>query len=323
MQISDRIGRRMKLHDLHVLMSVVQAGSMGKAASLLNTTQSAISRSITELEHAVGVRLLDRSRQGVEPTEYGRALLDGGVAVFDDLRQAVKNIEFLADPTVGHVTVGGNEATSAALLPAVFGRLRRRHPKLSMHVVPVLSVTQQYKELRERKADLVIGRLPSSIDTDIDAEVLFHDRLFVVAGPKSKWLRQRKIAFHELANEPWVLPPLGTVAGSLVADAFRAHAMEFPPQGTATGAIHLFFALLTSGPFLLPMPGSLLQLGTHLPPLKVLPVDFPSPPWPVGIMTLKGRTRSPVTRLFIECACEIVKPLLARQTTGNRKKRSR
>src|SRR5215467_1847961 len=147
MQISDRIGRRMKLHDLHVLMSVVQAGSMGKAASLLNTTQSAISRSITELEHSVGVRLLDRSRQGVEPTEYGRALLDGGVAVFDDLRQAVKKIEFLADSTVGHVTVGGNEATSTALLPAVFGRLRRRHPRLSMHVVPVFSVAQQYQEL--------------------------------------------------------------------------------------------------------------------------------------------------------------------------------
>src|SRR6266853_3157593 len=151
MQLNDRIGRRMKLHDLHVLMSVVQAGSMGKAASLLNTTQSAISRSIMELEHAVGARLLDRSRQGVEPTEYGRALLDGGVAVFDDLRQAVKKIEFLADPTVGHVTVGANEATSSGLLPTVFGRLRKQHPGLSMHAVPVISVAQQIAELRERK----------------------------------------------------------------------------------------------------------------------------------------------------------------------------
>jgi DNA-binding transcriptional LysR family regulator len=318
MQVSDRIGRRMKLHDLHVLMSVVQVGSMGKAASLLNTTQSAISRSITELEQAVGVRLLDRSRQGVEPTGYGRALLDGGAAVFDDLRQAVKNIEFLSDPTVGHVTVGGNEATSAALFPAVFGRLRRAHPKLSMHVVPVLSVAQQYQELRERKADLVVGRLPSSIDSDIDAEILFHDRLFVVAGPKSKWSRQRKIEFRDLAGEPWLLPPLGTVAGTLMADAFRSRGMEFPPQGAATGAIHLFFALLASGPFLLPIPGSLLRLGTHLPPLKVLPLDFPSPPWPVGIMTLKNRTRSPVTRIFIECAHEVVKPIVANRTPVNR-----
>src|SRR5215470_5052954 len=87
MQLSDRIGRRMKLHDLHVLMAVVQAGSMSAAARLLNTTQPAVSRSIADLEHAVGVRLLDRGRQGAEPTDYGRALLDGGAAMFDDLRQ--------------------------------------------------------------------------------------------------------------------------------------------------------------------------------------------------------------------------------------------
>jgi DNA-binding transcriptional LysR family regulator len=110
---------------------------------------------------------------------------------------------------------------------------------------------------------------------------------------------------------------------SLVADVFRSHAMEFPPKGAATGAIHLLFALLASGPFLLAMSGSLLQLGTNLPPLKALPVDFPSPPWPVGIMTLKNRTRSPVTGLFIECAREVVKPLAARHPSVGRAKISR
>ena len=72
MQPSDRIARRIRLHDLHVLMTVVQAGSMNKAAKLLNTTQPAVSKTIAELEHTVGVRLLDRHRQGVEPTRYGR-----------------------------------------------------------------------------------------------------------------------------------------------------------------------------------------------------------------------------------------------------------
>src|SRR5258708_31031133 len=137
MQLSDRIGRRMKLHDLHVLMAVAQVGSMSKAAALLNTTQPAISRSIAELEHTTGVRLLDRNRQGVEPTAYGRALLNGGAAVFDDLRQAVKNIEFLADPTVGEIEIGSNEAFIAALLPAVFGPLRRQHPGITVHLRPV------------------------------------------------------------------------------------------------------------------------------------------------------------------------------------------
>src|SRR6266850_3663563 len=135
MQLSDRIGRRLKLQDLHVLMTVVQAGSMGKAAQRLNSTQPNISRAIAELEHALGVRLLDRHRQGIEPTEYGRALLDCGVAVFDDLRQGVKNIEFLADPATGEVRVGGNPFLAATFACAVVDRLSRRYPRIVFHLV--------------------------------------------------------------------------------------------------------------------------------------------------------------------------------------------
>src|SRR4029434_11192463 len=88
------------------LVPVSRAGSMGKAAQRLNISQPAISRSIAELEHALGVRLLNRHRKGIDATEYGRALLDCGLAVFDDLRQGVKTIEFLADPTAGEVRIG-------------------------------------------------------------------------------------------------------------------------------------------------------------------------------------------------------------------------
>src|SRR5205085_4602585 len=113
---TDRIDRRIKLHDLQALMTVAQAGSMGKGAQLLNTSQPAISRSIADLEHAVGQRLLDRSRRGVELTKYGRALLNCGSAMFDDLRQGLKQLEFLADPTVGEIRIGGNEAIVVGLL---------------------------------------------------------------------------------------------------------------------------------------------------------------------------------------------------------------
>jgi DNA-binding transcriptional LysR family regulator len=75
------------------------------------------------------------------------------------------------------------------------------------------------------------------------------------------------------------------------------------------GSFHLCCALLASGPFLAILPGSRLHFGANLPSLKVLPVNMPIPHWPVGIMTLKNRTISPVTQLFIECAREVVKPL--------------
>jgi DNA-binding transcriptional LysR family regulator len=157
MQLSDRIGRQMKLHDLHVLIAVVQAGSMSKAAALLNTTQPAISRSIAELERTIGVRLLDRKPLGVEPTEYGRALLDGGAAVFDDLRQAVKNIEFLADPAAGEVRVGSPAPIAASFVSAVVDRLSRHYPRMVFQVVATDEDILR-RELSGRNIDLLIAR---------------------------------------------------------------------------------------------------------------------------------------------------------------------
>src|SRR5204862_8177280 len=153
MQLSDRIERRMKLRDLHILMIVVQAGSMGKAAERLNSTQPAISRSIAELEHALGVRLLDRHRQGIEPTEYGRALLDCGVAVFDDLRQGIKKIEFLADPTAGEVRIGCHPFIAPSFVTAAVDRVSQRYPRIVFHLV-IAEVSALHHALSERNVDL-------------------------------------------------------------------------------------------------------------------------------------------------------------------------
>jgi DNA-binding transcriptional LysR family regulator len=311
MQLSDRIGRRIKLHDLHVLMAVVQAGSMSKAAQVLNTTQPAISRSIADLEQAIGVRLLDRGRHGAEPTAYGRALLDGGTAMFDDLRQAVKNIEFLADPTVGEVRVVASDPIIVGVLPAVLDRLRRRHPGISVHVTPTVSAAQQYRDLRERKYDLFLGRITPPIEEDIHPEILFHDRIMVVAGPKSRWSRRHKIVLSELADEPWVLPRQDSSIGPvLMAEAFRACGVTFPPKGAVWGAASLMCALLPRGHRLGLLPASLLRFGANILQLKVLPVHLPIPPWPIGAMTLKNRTLTTGVKLFIDCARTVVKPLV-------------
>ena len=101
MQWSDRIGRRLKLRDLHILLAVAKSGSMGKAAADLAISQPSISKAIADVEHTVGLRLLDRGPHGIELTIYGRALLQCGTAVFDELRQGVKALEFLTDPTAG------------------------------------------------------------------------------------------------------------------------------------------------------------------------------------------------------------------------------
>src|SRR5262249_55535049 len=153
----ERVGRRVKVRDLHILLAVAQSGSMAKAADRLAISQPVVSKTISDLEHALGVRLLDRTAQGVEPTAYGRAFIDCGTAVFDELRRGVRRIEFLADPTQGEVHIGGAGPLVDELIPAIVARLADRYPRMRFHVTEA-DTPALCRLLRERKLDLVIGR---------------------------------------------------------------------------------------------------------------------------------------------------------------------
>ena len=195
------VGRRVKLHDLHVLATVAQAGSMRKAAAVLNTSQPSISRSIAELESAVGVRLLDRNPQGIVPTTYGRALLDGGEAMFEALHQAVKNIEFLADPEAGEVRIGSIIPIAASFVSTVVDQLARRYPRIVFRFVTG-GTEALHGDLHAGNVDLLIARRYSpATDEQENFEFLFEDSYVVVAGAKNPWTRRRGLKLADLVNE--------------------------------------------------------------------------------------------------------------------------
>src|SRR5262245_44453052 len=174
MQWADQIGRRLKLRDLHVLSAVVQWGSMAKAARHLAVSQPVVSAAIADLEHAIGVRLLDRSRNGVETTIYGRALLKHGAVAFDALKQGVKEIEFLADPNARELRIGCPEWIAAGLLPVIIDRILQKHPRIVFHVDQTITATRDFRELRQRSLDLAIGWLSTPFaEKDLHANVLY------------------------------------------------------------------------------------------------------------------------------------------------------
>jgi DNA-binding transcriptional LysR family regulator len=309
MQLSDRIGCRMKLHDLHVLMAVVQAGSMSKAAALLNTGQPAISRSVAELEHALGVRLLDRSRQGIRPTEYGRALVDGGTAVFDELRQTVKTVELLTDPSVGEVRVGCNPLLAASFVCTAVDQLSRCYPRVVFRLVTGY-VETLHRELTQRNVDLLIARRFSGIANEqLDYEFLFDDSYSVVVGAQNSWARRRRIELAELVNEPWVLPPVESGLGSVVMEAFRASGLSYPHATVIGEPAELRISLLATGRFISILPYSAYRLSARRPKLHVLPIRQTLGHAPVGVVTLKNRTISPLAQLFINNCREVAKQL--------------
>src|ERR1051325_11387774 len=228
MQWIERIGRRVKLRDLHILLAVAQAGSMSRAADRLAISHPVVSKTIADLEHSLGVRLLDRTPQGAEPTTYGRALLNCGTAVFDELRRGVQEIAFLSDPTVGELRVGSAHPYIEGLIPAVIARLAGRYPQIKFQITDTDAVTL-CGMLRGRKLDLVLGRVLNSVfGDDLSSEYLFDDSMHVVAGVKSVWSRRRKIDLRELCRESWLMPVSDNIAMALITEAFKSAGVPPP-----------------------------------------------------------------------------------------------
>src|SRR5262245_48412205 len=208
MRWNDRIGRRIKLSDLHILLAVAQSGSMAKAASQLAVSHPVVSRSISDLEHTLGVRLLERNPRGVELTPHGRAIVNRSHAAFDELRQGVKDIQFLSDPTAGEVRIGTTPPLAASFVFAVIDRLSRRHPRIVFRVVAEgANQTAQRQNLNERAVDVLIFRkVATVVDEQTSFELLFRSPYVVAAGTENPWIRRRNIALAELMPEPWALP---------------------------------------------------------------------------------------------------------------------
>jgi DNA-binding transcriptional LysR family regulator len=276
-------------------------------------SQPSVSEAVANLETALRVRLLDRSPRGIEPTRYADALLRRGRVVFDELSQGMREIEFLADPTVGEVRIGCPENLASGFVPAIMNRLFRRHPKIAFQVLPVEPVAMGFRELRERKVDLMVGRIVHPpLDDDLNAEVLFGDRLVVVAAPSSPWARRRQIKMQEIIGEPWVGIPADTPMDEYMVTALRALGFTLPAPVVRTYSMHVRNYLLSTGRFLGLVWQRTLEFNPSAWSFKCLPVALDIPPRPVAIVTLKNRALSPVVQLFIDHAREVaasVKPL--------------
>lgn len=302
--------RRLKLRDMDVLMAVIETGSMGKAAKRLGISQPGVSKSIVELEDALGVRLLDRSRRGIVPTAYGLALQRQGAVVFNELKQAVQHIDFLTDPTKGEVRIGTTDPIAISLMPPVIDALSRQHPKMVFHIVSG-GTAELYSAVANRSVEFAVCRMIGRLPDELAAEILFHDAFAVMASAENPLTRRRKLAWSDLADEPWTLYPPDNIFGSVVAEAFRVNGLEPPRLTVASASFTIQRELLATGRFLTVQPGFMVKLPQRGLSLKALPISLANSRMPIGLITLKDRSLTPPAQLFIDRLREHMRPLAA------------
>lgn len=314
-----QIGRRLRLRDLFVFSSVLRLGSMAKAAQELGVSQPAVSEVIAGLEHGIGVRLLDRRPQGVSPTVYGVALERRSLAAFDELKQGIKDIEFLSDPAVGEIRIGCPESISAAILQSIVERFVGQHAAVVLDVDTVNTLSFA-KKLRDRELDLVLARggwpLESpELVTDFNVETLYDDELAVVVGRQSPWARRRKVDIAELHGEQWILTSGDRWNYQVISAAFKQRGLDMPKIAMKTISVHLRANNVAAARYVTTFPRSVVDLYADRFGLKALPVELPNSRWPVKIATLRNRTLSPVVERFIACAREVAKSMASKSWT--------
>lgn len=300
-----RIGRRLALWDLSILLTAVEAGSMSRAAERLRVSQPAISKTISLLEREIGARLVRRNSRGIEPTEHGRALLARSSAALAELQRAVKEMEILSDLKAGELRIAANEVALSGVVGTVINRLYARHPGIVFEIIPAYTHAAQIHELEQGNVELVVGQMPQSdAYRHLEASKLFQEQLVVVAGRNNPWAKRREVDLIELLDEPWAFSPLDSLSGQSMEQAFRSSGLDLPRIMVVASSMQLLRRLVMENEFLALFPRSVVRLSQGV---RILPTTVKARWQPIGIMTVKHRTLSPLAKMFIECAQSVVR----------------
>ena len=308
MDWTNRIGRRLRLKDLHTLQTVAEAGSMAKASQRLALSQPAISKAVSDMEHTLGVALLDRSARGVELTEQGQVMVARTRTIFDEMNQGIKEIAHLADPTQGEVRIGTIEP-GAAVLSEIICRLTRRYPRITYQVT-VGDTDMLARRLRERALDLMLTRWNAlSQADDLAAENLYQSTLVVTADKSHPLMARKRLILTDLMEEQWTLPSPDTFLGRVVAELFDRKKLPLPRSVVTTTSTLMRLNLMASGRFLSVLPTTVLRHRSHKAWLRKLNVDLGDSSAPIAAITIKDRRSAGAVKLFLRESRTICKNL--------------
>src|SRR6516225_2095248 len=197
---------------------------------------------------------------------------------------------------------------TSIFFPAI-DRLSRKYPQMFFHLVAG-DTSSLYRDVSERNIEFAVCRMIGRLPNELVADVLFYDTFSIVTSAKNPLTRRRKLTLADLRNEPWALLPFDSFFGAVIAEAFRADGQEPPRPTVASVSVNIQNELLATGRFLTVLPGFMLKVAWRNLALKALPVALPNSPMPIGLMTLKNRTLTPLAQLFIENVRALAKPLV-------------
>jgi LysR family transcriptional regulator of abg operon len=210
---------------LSLIATIADAGSLTAAARELGLSQPALTKQLRRVEQMLEVTLFERSMRGVQPTEYGLALLPRARIVRTQVLQGVEEVAQMRGLREGQVTIALSHLAMIALLPEVLAPFRAAWPQVVLRIEPP-AFPDRFVGLREGAPDFAVVTLPPRpLGAEFLVRPLGATSVVAVVRPGHPLARARSLA--ALVDAEWVMPNLHSSTARTVFAAFDR--LKLPP----------------------------------------------------------------------------------------------
>jgi DNA-binding transcriptional LysR family regulator len=192
----------LSMRALECLVTIVEQGSLTKAAAALHMSQSALSHQIAAIERELGTPVVERLPRGIRPTAAGLAAVAEARIAVAAADRAVMAGRRVAAGSGGRIRIACAETMTAWVLVPVLRSWRRRVPDVELDLKEYTSADRMLDVLLRGEADIVVGPPPTLTDEHI--EVLGSEEIVIVAGPEHRFSKMDAVPLAELSAEPLV-----------------------------------------------------------------------------------------------------------------------
>jgi len=283
---------RLKLRSLALLVAMDDHSSLQRAADALGMTQPAASKMLAELEALWGVPLFQRFPRGVEATACGAVVIRHARNVLSELNHMGDELADLRGQAESQIAVGSIKAPALSMVPRAIVEFQSQFAHASINLT-VDSSPALMAKLQRDELDIVVGRMSSGGEAQhFEYEELVQGQpVQVVARRAHPWQRRQKVAWNELAQASWIIPPQGSLLRVKFDALFVQQKMLPPPKQVETQDLDTIRRLLSQTDMLAVLTDEVAQAcdGKRLACLtEMLPLQMQG----FGLITRRGRTLS-------------------------------
>ncbi|WP_213794382.1 LysR substrate-binding domain-containing protein [Klebsiella aerogenes] len=238
--------QKLKLQHLKMLVALGEQGNLTQVAKMMNITQPALSKWLTQFEEEVGMPLFERHSKGLRPSEGGKLLLQHAQRLINDMSRSQYEIErFKQGGLVGSLMVGCSPVATDCVAQAILALLKEM-PTLHLNIEEKV-MTPLLHDLLSGVVDVVVGRVGGrALELPLNYRVLYTEPVCFVARPDHPLASMPRLSWADLAAWRWIVWPTGTPIRQSIDNALVDNGVMLPENTIESASMNVTSNLLQS-----------------------------------------------------------------------------